>query len=276
MRRTFTALLLVCASPSAAMAQTDPAANGSTTMAGDPLTKENWPSSGVDRPLGLSAGMLQVDVNGMLTVAKGAVALPITLPLSVRYGVTDELQVGLVHTTELCVSGKDSECGEVYDDLGLRLLYSVFGRGTPREIALTAQFNFMQFFEPMKLSLQLGTAVKFGILADNLALLIYPSVSIGLNERAAPSNNGDWIHVPFYAYARVTKNVTTVINLSASTRLSDSRSVSPIGLGLMLALNTMMDVGARFDLTNVLGDRPAGVDRFDGRALLLWLSLRPL
>jgi hypothetical protein len=275
MRRTFTALLLVFGSPAAAMAQTDQTEEASVTIEDDPLAKENWPLSGVDRPLGLSGGMLQLDVNGKVAMSTGAVAKPISLPLSVFYGVTDELQFGLVHTTGLCVSGKESNCTKVYNDLGLQLLYSLFGRGSSLEMATFAQFNFLQISDPLKLSLQIGGALNW-VVAGNAAILVYPSFSIGLNQRDAPISNREWFYVPIFMYLRVTDNVTPLIATGFARNFSDNLVEAPLGIGVLLALSSMVDVGARFDFTNVLGDRPDGVGRFDGRALFLWLSLRPL
>ena len=134
MRRTLTALLLLIAAPAAAMAQTEQTAEATATIAEDPLAKENWPLSGVDRPLGLSGGMLQLDVNGAVAMSKNAVAKPINLPLAVYYGVNDELQLGLVHSTGLCITGTDSGCAKAYNDLGLQLLFSLFGRGSSLEM----------------------------------------------------------------------------------------------------------------------------------------------
>src|SRR5262245_2719485 len=105
MRRTLSVLTLVTCFPLVAAAQ-DPAAPApaatpavegtATPPAGDPLAKENWPLSAADRPAGLSAGMLQVDVGSFTSLAKDAVAKPIAFPLAAYYGVTNELQLGLV------------------------------------------------------------------------------------------------------------------------------------------------------------------------------------
>ena len=139
MRRTLTALLFVLAVPALAQAQTEPTAEAVAAFNGDPLAKENWPLNGVDRPLGLSGGMLQVDVNPAITMSKGAVAKPINVPLLAMYGITDDLQFALTHFTGLCLT---SDCGKVYNDLGLQLLFSLFGRGSSLELATWTQLNF--------------------------------------------------------------------------------------------------------------------------------------
>jgi hypothetical protein len=224
--------------------------------------------------------MLQLDVNGNVAMSKGAVAKPINLPLSVFYGITDELQFGLVHTTGLCVSGTDGNCAKVYNDLGLQLLYSLFGRGTSLEMATFAQLNFLQFSDPLKLSLQIGGAMNW-VVGGNVAILAYPSFGIGLNQRPAPTSNTESFGMPVYAYFRAGTNFTPVLftGLSPAGTSLDSFGDAyqiPLGIGALIALNTTVDVGARFDFTNLLGKRPAGVGAADGKALLLWVSLRPL
>ena len=48
------------------------------------------------------------------------------------------------------------------------------------------------------------------------------------------------------------------------------------GVGLVVAFNQMIDVGARFDFLNLLGKQAAGAKATDSRALTLTLSIRPL
>ena len=78
MRRTLSVLFAISMFvPAIAGAQTtDPSmptaeATAAPPASSDPLAPENWPLSGVDRPLGLSAGMLQLDVNGGVGLSKG-------------------------------------------------------------------------------------------------------------------------------------------------------------------------------------------------------------
>src|SRR5688572_22178677 len=95
--------LLLCAPTLASAQTTDPSVQVAATAPADPLAKENWPLNMVDRPLGVSAGMLQVDVNGATSLTKGAAGKPASLPLAIWYGITNELQLGLVHVGGVCV-----------------------------------------------------------------------------------------------------------------------------------------------------------------------------
>jgi hypothetical protein len=273
MRRTIITLLFVVAAPALAHAQ-DPAATA-IAPATDPLAKENWPLSGVDRPLGLSGGMLQLDVNGAIGMTKNAVAEPINLPLAVWYGITNELQFGLVHSTGLCLTGTDGGCGKVYNDFGLQLLFSLFGRGSSLEIATWTQLNFASL-DPATMNLQVGGAMNW-VVGGNVAILAYPNFGLGLNKRE--TGNKESFGMPVAAYFRAGESITPVLFTGVGQTQLDGFGDSvaiPVGAGLLVALNTTVDVGARFDFLNLLGSHAAGVGAADARSLTLWLSLRPL
>jgi hypothetical protein len=274
MRRTLTALLFIlAAAPAVALAQIEPTAEATASPpAGDPLAKENWPLNGVDRPLGLSAGMLQVDVNSNVGMSKGGAGKPISLPLALLYGITNELQFGLVHNTGLCVT---SDCAKVYNDLGLQLLFSLFGRGSSLELATTGQLTFTSL-DPATTVLQIGGAMNW-VVGGNVAILAYPNFGLGLNRRE--QGNKESFGAPIYAYFRATETVAPVLYTGIPQTLLDGFGDSyavPVGLGVLVGVNTMLDVGARFDFTNLLGQRAMGVGAADGRALNIWVSLRPL
>ncbi len=275
MRRTIFALLLaVVAAPAVANAQNEPTAQASATPpAGDPLAKENWPLSGVDRPLGVSGGMLQVDVNSNIAMSKGGVAKPINLPLAVWYGITNELQFGLVHGTGLCLSGKDNGCGKVYNDLGLNLLFSLFGRGSNLEIGTWTTLNFLAL-DPATLQLQVGGAANW-VVGGFMAILPYPYFGIGLNKREAPFNNKETFGMPVSVYFRASPNISPVLFTGIGGTPLDGfgdKVTVPVGVGLLVAINNTIDVGGRFDFLNLLGKGGSA----DVRSLGLWLSLRPL
>src|SRR5262245_11706097 len=78
------------------------AAPAEAAPAGDPLAKENWPLSAVDRPLGVSGGMLQIDLWTATNLSTGAVGKPFSLPLGIYFGATNELQFALLHVTGVC------------------------------------------------------------------------------------------------------------------------------------------------------------------------------
>jgi hypothetical protein len=272
MRRTLTALLLILAAPAVAHAQDPTAEATAAAPSGDPLAKENWPLNGVDRPLGLSGGMLQIDVNGAVGMAKGSGGKPINLPVALLYGITNELQFSLVHPgVGLCLTGTDGGCAKVYNDLGLGLLFSLFGRGSSLELATWTQLNFLPL-SPATLNLQIGGAANW-VVGGNVAILAYPNFGLGLNKRAA--GNTETFGMPVYAYIRASEQIAPLIYTGLTQTSLDGYGDKvgvPVGLGVLVGISSMIDVGARFDFTNLLGANGLA----DGRALNLWVSLRPL
>jgi len=284
MRRTLSLLLLVSMFvPAVAGAQTDPTtptaeASAVPPAGGDPLAKENWPLSGVDRPLGLTGGMLQLDVNGFMNMSKDAVGKPFSLPLAAWYGLTNELQAGVI-SSGLCLTGTENGCLKVFDNLGLQLLFSLFGRGSSFEVATWTQLNFASF-DAGTMNLQVGGAMNWVTGGGNVAILAYPNVGIGLNKR---DGNKDTLGIPVAAYFRAGAQLTPVLftglNQTVLDGFGDAYSI-PVGVGVLYAVNNMIDVGGRFDLPFLIWpgkpDVPGAPGAADARALTLWVSLRPL
>jgi hypothetical protein len=263
-------------SATAAAQAADPAvgAQATTPTPSDPLAKENWPLSMVDRPLGVSGHMLQIDVNSATTMTKDLAGKPSTLPIAVWYGATNELQLGLVHSGGLCITGQDNGCAKVYDDVAFNALYSITGRGGNFELAGWTQLNYASF-DKGTMNLQVGPAINW-VIAGNAALLAYPGVQFGLSKRE--EGNKEALVAPVYLYARAGAHVAPVLYTGISApfeAFSDNYRV-PVGLGALVGVNTMIDVGARFDFSNLLGKHAEGVGAADERALLLWVSVRPL
>jgi hypothetical protein len=263
------------AAPVDPAAPADPAAAPAGDMAatapsGDPLAAANWPMSAVDRPLGLSAGMLQVDVNVATNMTKSMVADPINLPLSIWYGVSNELQVGVVHPVYgLCLSG--DTCGKKYNDIGLQALYSLSGRGSALELATWAQLNVLQFSDPSLLQLTIGGAVNWVVADGMIAILAYPGVGIGVTERDI---NKETIALPVTAYFKATPELAPFLYTGISGALDGFGDVFaiPLGVGAVYGVSNMLDVGARFDFPNIAGKNSSA----DARSLTVFASVRPL
>jgi hypothetical protein len=284
MRRTLIALSALMVVPTVASAQSDPSlptaeASATPPASGDPLAKENWPLSGVDRPLGLSAGMIQLDVNGAMTLTKEAVGKPVFMPLTLYYGITNELQATLLSTKGLCLSGEDDNCAKVYDDIALNLLLSLFGRGSALEIASWAQLN-VTTFDPGTMNVQVGGAMNWVTGGGNVAILAYPNVGIGLTEREREGfPNKETVNVPVSAYFRAGERVAPVLFTGLGQTpldgFSDAYTI-PVGVGVLVALSNKFDIGAKFEMPRLIAKHADGEGAADTRLLTLWLSLRPL
>lgn len=277
MGRTLLVSFALLLAPSVALGQSSPPETSvqASAASADPLAKENWPLSMVDRPLGISAGMLQADVTGSATLTKDAAGKPVNLPLAFWYGVTNQLQIGLVHTSGLCVSGKENNCTKVYDDVGANALYSITGRGSSFELGAWTQLNYASF-DKGTFNLQLGPAINW-VIGGNVAVIALPGVQLGLNKRDEMENK-ELLAVPVWAYFRAGEHVAPLLYTAIGgpfDGLGDKYRV-PVGVGALVGISKTLDVGARFDFSNLLGKRDDSVGAADERALLAWISVRPL
>jgi hypothetical protein len=271
----FSLLALLSTIPAAAWAQDPSAPTATTTVTpapAAPLGKNNWPTSFVDRPLGLSAGMVEVDVLANSSLSKDAVGKPVNMPLTAFFGVTDNFQLSLSHSTGLCLSGKDNGCTKVYNDARVTGLYSVTGRGSNFEFAAWAALNFTSF-DPGLAQAVIGPAINWVIFGGNAALLSFPGLNIGLNKR--DSGNKESIEAPTFLYFRAGTHLAPYLFANVYgpfSGFSDNYSV-PVGAGAIYGINNNFDVGGLFQFTKLAGGSGAGAD---GRAVTLFLNVRPL
>lgn len=274
-----TLLVLVLGVPALAHAQ-DPAAplptptaEASPPPAAAPLGKENWPLSFVDRPLGLSAGMAEVDLIVNTNLSKSSVGKPITVPLLAYFGVTDEFQLALGHATGLCLGSK-MVCPKVYNDVSLTGLYSISGRGSSFELAGTLGLGFASF-DPLMLAAAIGPAINW-VIAGNAALIFNPQLVVGITERDAGNKEG--ISAPLGVWFRAGEKLAPYIQTGISAPFDgfgDSFAV-PLGIGAIYGINTMLDVGAAFQFTSLIAGDARGGGSADSRLLSVYLNVRPL
>jgi hypothetical protein len=272
---TLSLLVLVLGVPAVAQAQ-DPAmpmptAEASPAPAAPALGKDNWPLSFVDRPLGLSAGMAEVDLILSSSLSKGAVGKPVNIPLIAFFGVTDEFQLALSHGTGVCLGDK-ATCPKVYNDVRLTGLYSILGRGSNFELAGWVAANFASF-DPLRLSAVIGPAINW-VIAGNAALLAYPGLIVGVTER--DTGNKEGLEAPVYLYVRAGEKLAPylITGLAATPfdGFGDNYAI-PVGVGAIYGINTMFDVGAAFQFNRLVAGAAGGVD---SRSLFAYLNVRPL
>jgi hypothetical protein len=209
---------------------------------------------GVQGPAGMLSARLLVDVN----MSADLVGKPISLAPDLYYGVTDKLQLGLLHDGPmgwqarpglgLCLTGKDNGCPRVYDNVGFDMMYGlIFGA-----LHLSAHGSlFVTSFDPSTTSLALGVAGKVHF-SERVAVLFDPKIAIALSDRGT---NDDALYIPleleYQLGAPTTFKVLSGISGSLS-KLGDTYQ-APLGLGLVQNLTTHVDLGARFSFDNLLG-----------------------
>ena len=154
------------------------------------------------------------------------------------------------------------------------VLYSLFGRGSSLELATWAQLNFASL-DAGTINMQVGGAMNWVTGGGNVAILAYPNVGIGLAERELA--NEETLGIPVAAYFRAGTKVAPVLftglNQTPLDGFGDAFSI-PVGVGVLVGLNSVFDVGARFDLPYLMG--ADAIQTADIRVASLWLSVRPL
>jgi hypothetical protein len=230
---------------------------------------------GVQGPAGMFSARLLLNIN----LSDGAVGEPISIAPDLHYSVTDKLQLGLTHTgpmgwqgrpgAGLCLTGEDSGCPEVYDNVGFDLMYGmVFG-----ETHLSAHGTaFINTFDPMSLGVAIGLAGKAHF-SDKVALFFDPKIMLEVADRDLYD---DALFVPlelgFQAGAKTQVKLLTGI-LGALSEFGDTYQV-PVGLGIVQNLNKHFDLGARFSFDNLLGNQPGDAGAADTRSVAVLLNIR--
>jgi hypothetical protein len=273
------ALVALAISAGAARAQ-DPAMPTATATvtppaAPDVLSKEGWSTKIVDRPIALSAGMLEADIPLVAGLSKDNAGKPTNIPLAVYYGVTNEFQLSLHHLTGLCLNGT-ATCPKKYNDLGVRGTYSLTGRGSSFELAGWAQLQAVAFSPDFVAAAYLGPYINW-VITPTFLFLSNPGLAIGLNKR--DTGNKEAIIWPAYFFLQAADHVAPYLYtglFGAFDGFSDKFQV-PAGLGVFYGLNNRVDIVAEFDFLNLAGSKPApGGSRTDARQLIIQVNVRPL
>lgn len=168
------AALVLTAAP--ALAQVD------MEGAGAAYTKETYPTQSlVDQPLNLPAGMLEIDVPVVIDISDGDGLGPDwSIPAILDYGLTDSVQLGVFHTTGICLAGEDNGCAEVYDDIGARLRLGLWRSSPVAQLALDVGAH-AQDFSDVSASGFVGLNYKRTM--GNFALGAGVELSSALNDR---------------------------------------------------------------------------------------------
>jgi hypothetical protein len=230
---------------------------------------------GVQGPAGMVSARILLDVN----LSADQAGKPISLAPDLYYGVTDRLQLGLLHEgptgwqarpgVGICLTGKSNGCPNVYDNVGFDVMYGL----AFDKLHLSAHGSlFFNSFDLSSTSVALGVAGK-AHLSDKVAVFFDPKIAIEVNDRDLFD---DVLYVPveleYQAGALTT--VKLLSGLSGGLSAFGDTYQIPVGLGVVRNLTPHFDLGARFSFDNLLGQQPPGVGRADTRSLAILLNVR--
>jgi hypothetical protein len=235
---------------------------------------------GVQGPAGLLHSRILLHIN----TSKDLVGKPISLAPDFYYGVTDSLQLGLLHNLPMgwltrpgagiCltdVGTAPGQCPRRYNNVGFDLLYGLlFG---DVNLSLHSSLYLMPVSDPTWTMLTLGLAGKIHFSRD-VALFFDPQIGLALNHRDDGAENQ--FYLPADLQFQLSPSVVLKI-LSGSTGpvsgFGDSYQV-PVGLGLIGNVNSSIDLGLRFAFDNLLGKLPEGASRTETSSLSLLMHIR--
>jgi hypothetical protein len=233
------------------------------------------------RHLLLRRGKGEVQAFVKVNMSKSEVGKPTTITPDVYFGVSDFLQLGVVHSSPLgwqmpagmpssiCVTGKDDGCPKLYNNLGIDAL-SLAVPG-PIEVAGHVRFNF-DSIDPLRINLLVGFVAKLHL--RWFAFLFYPSLQIGLNKReqlGGPTLDGnkEVLYLPGELEFQVTPFLALLAQAAFYTEarnFSDTYRI-PLGAAALFTISPMLDVGVRWAWDNV-GKVSEGANRADHRSLV--------
>jgi hypothetical protein len=242
-----------------------------------PAAGTDYVSSG----LTLDAGNLQVTLPIVLELSKSAVLKPVWVPLALRYGITNELEVFLNHAQGaplgpiatpggVCIGGKDRYCGKFYDNFNIGGQFS-FLKNNGIELAALAAFM-MESLDASTYAAAVGVNFKYA--TGPIAVKATPQVVIGLNKRDT-ANVKQAIAVPVQVAFQATPVLAAFLDtgLYGPTDGFGDAYVVPVGIGASFAAMPNLDVGGEFILPRIVTGA-SGDKAFDSRALALFASWR--
>jgi hypothetical protein len=233
----------------------------------------------VSRGLTVGAGTLQVTLPVVLNLTKDEVLKPIWIPLDLRFGVTNRLDVFVSHNafglppafrqSGFCIGGWDRHCLKLYDNVTLGAELS-FLKNAGIELAGIGALEFRSL-DPMHLALDLGIGFKYN--AGRVAIKAAPQIGIGVNKRDEQVK--EFIAVPVQVALQAAPALAVVLDtgLFGPTADFSQTYAVPMGVGAAFAVMPLLDVGAEFMLPYLLCGNPDNKP-LDTRTLMIYAALR--
>jgi hypothetical protein len=294
---TFVGLtLLALAGAARAQEAAAPAGDMATTPAGDvagapALAAEAAPARAVAgaypdeyalRPLTLAAGTFQATLPVVFNLSKNAVLKPVWVPLDLRYGISDVLEVFVSHNVKsrplafgggVCLGGTSRNCNKFYNNLNLGGQYSLL-KNAGIELSGIVALEFRQLSSPMELAIDVGVGFKY--VGAPISVKIAPMIGIGANKRS--EGNKEFLSVPVQVAFQAMPQLAIFLDtgLFGQTSNFGDNYMVPVGIGASFLVEHGLDVGAEFLLPAALAPSAISSD-FKGannRTLMVFAAYR--
>ena len=198
------------------------------------------------------------------------------------YGATDELTVGLVHSSlgttgfiggvgqALCLSGDANGCDGVYPGAGVEVRYKL----KPREFAWAVSGGlYAQDFDPLQLAIKLGAVGRWE--QGKLAVELAPSLFVGFTHRDVDlannvlRSNGETLLVPVTGFYTVAPKIAVALQLGLVLpfeHTGDNYAV-PVSISGHYQIDNSASVNLALALPRLVAGSP--LDGVDARSITL-------
>jgi len=207
-------------------------------------------------------------LNGFLEVNLNEIGKPISLSPDIWYGVTDDITVGLVHSsvgssgfiggvgTSLCLTGADNGCANLYSNVGADIRYKL------KSGMLAYAVDAGVFVADVNAS-SITLAAKLGAVArwhsGPLAVEVQPNVFIGVTNRDATV---DTINLPATALYTVAPKIDVAGQIGFVLPLKNTGDAYalPLSIGAFYHVNESLTANAALSFPRLIAASSGGID----------------
>jgi hypothetical protein len=274
------------AAPPAGDAAAAPAAapEGAAAPAAAPAAAMGgYPDEYALRPLTLAAGTFQATVPVVLSLSKNAVLKPVWVPLDLRYGINDQLEVFLSHNVGgtspafghggVCLGGTDRGCAKFYNNLNVGGQYSLT-KNNGIELSGIAAVELRQLSPDMLAAVDIGVGFKY--VGAPISIKAAPMIGIGVTKRDA--GNKEFISVPVQVAFQANPQLALFLDtgIFGNTDHFGDNYVVPAGIGASFLASHGLDVGAELMLPAAVAPSavPSDFKGVNMRNLMLFAAYR--
>jgi hypothetical protein len=220
----------------------------------------------------LPKGKLLLDAQLEMSLSSGAAFKPVSLAPDLWYGVTDDLSLGLVHSSlgetgfigapslggdSLCLTGSSNGCANLYNKVGIDGRYRL-----KKPLALDVGLYINSISDPFLLDLKIGVDGRWTW--DKVSLELQPSLFIGLTQRTgtaatmttpAVAGNTEILFIPATLAYRVAPKADIALQAGLAlpfSNTSDSWTI-PLAIAGRYALSPKFGLGLAFAFPALIG-----------------------
>jgi hypothetical protein len=218
-------------------------------------------------------GKLLLDAYLEMDLSSGAAFKPVSLTPDLWYGVTDDLTLGLVHSTtggsgfiggignSLCLTGSSNGCAQFYPDVGIDARYRLM-----RPLALDVGLYALDT-SPFQLAVKLGISGRWSW--NKLSLEAQPSLFIGLTNRnpamaaagkPAVNSNTEAFYLPITLAYLVAPRVDIALQPGLALPFTATGTTwrIPLAIAVRFAATPRFGIGLAFAFLDLVGGSDDG------------------